>query len=62
MLHSIVQQKRDTWLQSNDCSIGDLIKYIREKNQLRDTQNEAIETYLFLKSKGENKPFWQLSY
>ncbi len=60
MLHSIIQQKRDTWLQSDDCSICDLIKYIREKGQLRDTQIEAIETYLFLKIKGENKPLWQL--
>ena len=60
MLHSIVQQKKNQWVQSDDCTIGDLIKYIRDKAQLRDTQIEAIETYLFLKIKGQNKPLWQL--
>jgi type III restriction enzyme len=47
-------------LQSDDCTIRDLVKYIRDKGQLRDTQIEAIETYLFLKIEGQNKPLWQL--
>jgi hypothetical protein len=33
---------------------------ICDKGQLRDTQIEAIETYLFLKIQGQNKPLWQL--
>ncbi len=60
MLHHILQAKRDQWLQSDDCNIKHLISYIRVKGQLRDTQIEAIETYLFLKIQGENKPLWQL--
>ena len=60
MLHFIIQEKKNKWLQSSDCNISDLIVYIREKGQLRDTQIEAIETYLFLKIKGQNKPLWQL--
>jgi len=60
MLHYIIQSKKNKWLQSDDCTISDLIKYIRDKGQLRDTQIEAIETYLFLKIQGENKPLWQL--
>lgn len=60
MLHYIVQEKKNKWLQSYDCTISDLIKYIRDKGQLRDTQIEAIETYLFLKIQGQNKPLWQL--
>ncbi|MBN8565721.1 MAG: DEAD/DEAH box helicase family protein [Flavobacteriales bacterium] len=60
MLHFIIQEKKNKWLKSNDCNISDLIVYIREKGQLRDTQIEAIETYLFLKIKGQNKPLWQL--
>ncbi len=60
MLHSIIQEKKNKWLQSDDCTISDLIKYIRDKGQLRDTQIEAIETYLFLKIQGQNKPLWQL--
>lgn len=60
MLHYIIQQKKNKWLQSDDCTISDLTKYIRNKGQLRDTQIEAIETYLFLKIQGQNKPLWQL--
>lgn len=60
MLQNIIQEKKNQWLLSKECAISDLVKYIREKGQLRDTQIEAIETYLFLKIKGENKPLWQL--
>jgi type III restriction enzyme len=60
MLHNIIQEKKNKWLQSADCTVGDLVKYIRNKEQLRDTQIEAIETYLFLKIQGQNKPLWQL--
>jgi type III restriction enzyme len=56
MLQSIIQEKKNKWLQSDDCTISDLLKYIRNKGQLRDTQIEAIETYLFLKIQGQNKP------
>ena len=60
MLHYIIQEKKNKWLQSDDCTIRDLVKYIRDKGHLRDTQIEAIETYLFLKIQGQNKPLWQL--
>jgi len=60
MLHYIIQNKKNEWVQSDDCTISDLVKYIRDKGQLRDTQIEAIETYLFLKIQGQNKPLWQL--
>lgn len=60
MLHYIIQEKKNKWLQSDDCTIRDLVKYIRDKGYLRDTQIEAIETYLFLKIQAQNKPLWQL--
>lgn len=60
MLNNIIKYKTFEWLQSDDCSVKDLVKYIRKKGELRDTQIQAIETYLFLKIKGENKPLWQL--
>lgn len=60
MLHYIIQQKKNEWVQSDNCTIRDLVKYIRHKGHLRDTQIEAIETYLFLKIQGQNKPLWQL--
>lgn len=60
MLNNIILHKRNKWLQSSDCSIKELLAYIKNTGNLRDTQIEAIETYLFLKIQGENKPLWQL--
>jgi hypothetical protein len=60
MLNNIIREKKNKWMLSDDCTISDLVKYIRDKGQLRDTQIEAIETYLFLKIQGQNKPLWQL--
>ncbi len=60
MLNKIIKYKTNEWLQSDDCTVKSLVKYIRDKGELRDTQIQALETYLFLKVKGENKPLWQL--
>src|ERR1035437_7301423 len=60
MLQNIISYKKNQWLNSSDCSIKPLIDYIRSTGGLRNTQIEAIEQYLFLKIKGENKPLWQL--
>lgn len=60
MIYPIIERKKNEWLQSKDCSIRELVKYIRDKGCLRDTQIDAIETYLFLKIQGQNKPLWQL--
>ena len=60
MLNNIIKYKTNEWLQSDDCSVKSLVTYIRTKGELRDTQIQALETYLFLKVKGENKPLWQL--
>lgn len=58
MLNNIITLKKNQWLQSKDCSVTPLITYIKNAGKLRDTQIEAIETYLFLKIQGENKPLW----
>lgn len=60
MLDKIITPKRNEWLQAADCPVKDLVKYIRDNGKLRNTQIEAIETYLFLKIKGQNKPLWKL--
>lgn len=60
MLNNIIKAKTVQWLASDDCSIQGLVEYIRQKGELRDTQIQAIETYLFLKIAGDNKPLWQL--
>ena len=60
MLNQIISNKTIQWLQSPDCAIIELINYIKNKGELRDTQIEAIETFLFLKIQGQNKPLWEL--
>lgn len=60
MLDKIITPKRNEWLQTADCPVKDLLKYIKDKGKLRNTQIEAIETYLFLKIEGQNKPLWKL--
>jgi len=60
MFHQIIQRQKNNWLASNDCAIKEVVTYIKQKGELRTPQIEAIETYLFLKIKGENKPLWQL--
>lgn len=60
MLNNIIEHKKRKWLQSNDCPVKDLVQYMNKKGNLRDTQIEAIETYLFLKIEGQNKPLWKL--
>ncbi len=60
MLNNIIEHKKKEWLQSNDCPVKDLVLYMKEKGNLRDTQIEAVETYLFLKIEGQNKPLWKL--
>jgi hypothetical protein len=60
MLHSLIKQKKTKWLSTQDCPVRSVINYIHQKGELRDAQIEAIETWLFLKIAGENKPLWQL--
>ena len=49
MFYSIIQNKRDQWYKSQDCTVKELINYIINTNELRDAQIDAIKTYLFLK-------------
>lgn len=60
MFQDIISQRKNNWLQSDGNPIIDLIQYIKQKGYLREPQIEAIETYLFLKIAGQNKPLWQL--
>ena len=60
MLQNIIREKTNAWLNQSDCSIKPLLEYIYKKGKLRDAQIEALETYLFLKIKGQNKPLAEL--
>jgi len=56
----MIDRKKQKWLSSDECTVKDLIEYIRHKGQLRIPQIEALETYLFLKICCHNKPLWEL--
>ncbi|MCH3924852.1 MAG: DEAD/DEAH box helicase family protein [Bacteroidales bacterium] len=56
MFYDTIRKNVNLWLTSDECKIKDLISYIEKQNKLRDTQLEAIKTYLFLKIKCDNKP------
>ena len=60
MFYKLIEKKRNEWLSSPDCTIGELINYIITKGQMRDAQVEAIKTYLYLKIACRNMPLWQL--
>lgn len=60
VIYSLIQDKKNQWIQSDQCAVKGLLNYIRKNGQLRDAQIEAIEVYLFLKLAGENKPLAQL--
>ena len=49
MFYKMIEDKRNQWLSSAECTITSLIDYIVKTGQMRDAQIEAIKTYLFLK-------------
>lgn len=60
MFYQLIENKRNEWLASKECTITDLLHYIEQRGMMRDAQLEAIKTYLFLKIACQNQPLWQL--
>ena len=60
MFYKMIQQARDLWYASPECTIQNLIAYMESKNCLRDAQIDAIKTYLYLKIVGGCKPLASL--
>lgn len=60
MFYKMIENKRNQWLLSPECTITPLIDYIVKTGQMRDAQIEAIKTYLFLKIACECKPLEKL--
>jgi sortase (surface protein transpeptidase) len=56
MLNHIIIAKAKEWIYSPGCPVRQIVDYIRTQNHLREAQVEAIEVYLYLKIKGQNKP------
>ena len=49
MFYKMIEQARDRWYASPECTVTDLIGYMIHQGNLRDAQIEAIKTYLYLK-------------
>lgn len=60
MLSRLIKEQKNFWFSLQDCPVRTVIDYIRLKGELRDPQIEAIETWLFLKIAGQNKPLCRL--
>lgn len=60
MFYRMIENKRNQWYASDDCTVGALIDYIVSAGQMRDAQIDAIKTYLFLKVACDCMPLHEL--
>lgn len=60
MFYKLIEQKRNQWLNSPECTVKALLNHIQHVGKMRDAQLDAIKTYLFLKIACSNKPLWRL--
>ncbi len=60
MFYKMIENARDRWYASDECTIKSMTDYIESKGMLRDAQINAIKTYLFLKISCECRPLADL--
>lgn len=60
MIYKLIERARNNWLQSDSCTVKNLLLYMERKALLRDAQLESVKTFLFLKLACGNKPLWEL--
>lgn len=60
MFYKMIENARDRWYASAECTITSMLAYIEAKGMLRDAQISAIKTYLFLKIYCESRPLADL--
>lgn len=60
MFYKMIENARDRWYASTECTIKSMTDYIESKGMLRDAQINAIKTYLFLKISCESRPLADL--
>ena len=60
MFYKMIENKCTQWYESDQCTVKNLIEYIKKTGKMRDAQIEAIKVYLFLKIACECKPLMQL--
>lgn len=60
MIFQMITRARNKWFDSKNCTVNELIDYMVSKGEMRESQIDAIKTYLYLKIQCENKPIYQL--
>ena len=60
MFYKMIENARNRWYASAECTIKPMVDYIESKGMLRDAQINAIKTYLFLKISCESRPLANL--
>lgn len=60
MFYKMIENARNRWFASSECTITPIIDYIESKGMMRDAQIDAIKTYLYLKICCESKPLADL--
>ena len=55
MFYKMIENARNKWYTSPECTITSMMEYIESRGMLRDAQIGAIKTYLFLKISCESK-------
>ncbi|MBO5146127.1 MAG: DEAD/DEAH box helicase family protein [Lachnospiraceae bacterium] len=60
MFYKMIENARNKWYTSPECTITSMMEYIESRGMLRDAQIGAIKTYLFLKISCESKPLADL--
>ncbi len=60
MFYHMIQNARDNWYSSTECTATSMIQYIEARGMMRDAQIEAIKTYLYLKLFCDSRPLVNL--
>ena len=60
MFHELIKKTCDSWFESDDCKIKNIINYIESQDKLRDAQIESIKLYLFFKIYCKNQSLEKL--
>lgn len=60
MFYKMIENARDRWYVSAECTIKSIMDYIESRGMLRDAQINAIKTYLYLKISCESRPLADL--
>lgn len=60
MFYKMIENARNRWYASSECTVRPIIDYIESRGMMRDAQIDAIKTYLYLKICCESKPLADL--